>query len=91
MVDLDFGGLTLIVNREERMEGSELDEGLKVLESSLAHINWRLKPSSKRRLQLGLVSLISRIIFITCYGLFPIHAHINFGICVQILWPSLQD
>lgn len=37
-------------------EASELDEGMKVLESCLALINWRLKPSTKRRLQLGLKS-----------------------------------
>lgn len=36
---------------------SELDQGMKVLDSCLANINWRLKPSSKRRLQLGYFSL----------------------------------
>jgi len=41
------------------MEASELDEGMKVLDSCLTNVNWRLKPSSKRRLQLGFFSLLS--------------------------------
>lgn len=32
---------------------AELDEAMKVLDSSLAQIKWRLKPSTKRRLELG--------------------------------------
>lgn len=35
------------------MEAAEAEEALKVLESSLKHIKWRLKSSSKRRLQIG--------------------------------------
>ncbi|KAJ1424468.1 hypothetical protein SESBI_11662 [Sesbania bispinosa] len=35
------------------MEVSELDEGMKVLDSCLALINWRLKPSSKHILALS--------------------------------------
>jgi len=33
------------------------EEALKVLDSSLSQIKWRLKPSSKRRLQIGITSL----------------------------------
>lgn len=36
------------------MEIAELDEALKVLDSSLSHIKWRLKSSSRRRLHIGL-------------------------------------
>ncbi|KAK8510378.1 hypothetical protein V6N13_100405 [Hibiscus sabdariffa] len=35
------------------MEGAEVEEALKVLDASLSHIKWRLKSSSKRRLQIG--------------------------------------
>lgn len=35
------------------MEGAEAEETLKVLDASLSHIKWRLKSSSKRRLQIG--------------------------------------
>ena len=35
------------------MDVAELDEALKVLDSSLSHIKWRLKHSSKRRLEIG--------------------------------------
>ncbi|KAK8332776.1 hypothetical protein V6Z12_A10G160800 [Gossypium hirsutum] len=34
------------------MEGAEAEETLKVLDASLSHIKWRLKSSSKRRLQI---------------------------------------
>lgn len=36
------------------MEAIELDEAMNVLDSCLAQIKWRLKSTSKRRLQLGL-------------------------------------
>ncbi|KAK7261618.1 hypothetical protein RIF29_27933 [Crotalaria pallida] len=42
-------------------ELSELEEGLKVLDSSLALIKWHLKPSSKRRLQLDIMALCTRL------------------------------
>ncbi|XP_061374768.1 uncharacterized protein LOC133316987 isoform X2 [Gastrolobium bilobum] len=43
------------------MEASELDESMKVLDSCLALINWRLKPSTKRRLQLDILALSTRM------------------------------
>ncbi|TKY48327.1 40S ribosomal protein S4-C [Spatholobus suberectus] len=56
------------------MEASELDEGMKVLDSCLAHINWRLKPSSKRRLQLDILALTTRmraVVMIDYGGIMP--------------------
>lgn len=41
------------------MEAAEAEEALKVLESSLKHIKWRLKSSSKRRLQIDVLALCS--------------------------------
>ncbi|MED6170806.1 hypothetical protein PIB30_034716 [Stylosanthes scabra] len=38
-----------------------MDEGMKVLESALSLVNWRLKPSSKRRLQLDMMALSTRL------------------------------
>jgi hypothetical protein len=35
------------------MEVAEMDEALKVLDSSLSLIKWRLKFSTKRRLEIG--------------------------------------
>ncbi|KAI4324317.1 hypothetical protein L6164_023868 [Bauhinia variegata] len=40
---------------------AELDEALKLLNSSLAHIKWRLKSSSKRRLELDILALCTRM------------------------------
>lgn len=38
---------------ERKMEAREMEEALKVLDSSLSQIKWRLKFPAKRRLQLG--------------------------------------
>lgn len=35
------------------MDAEQLEEALRVFESSLSQIKWRLKPSSKSRLQTG--------------------------------------
>ncbi|XP_027344269.1 uncharacterized protein LOC113856590 [Abrus precatorius] len=56
------------------MDASELDEGMKVLESCLALINWRLKPSSKRRLQLDIIALSTRmrpVVMVDYGGIMP--------------------
>ncbi|KAK2371166.1 hypothetical protein QL285_084144 [Trifolium repens] len=56
------------------MEAIELDEAMKVLDSSLSQINWRLKSSSKRRLQLDIVALITRmrpVVMIDYGGILP--------------------
>ncbi|CAJ1955552.1 unnamed protein product [Sphenostylis stenocarpa] len=56
------------------MEPSELDEGMKVLDSCLTNINWRLKPSSKRRLQLDMLALITRmrpVVMVDYGGIMP--------------------
>ncbi|XP_020223315.1 uncharacterized protein LOC109805582 [Cajanus cajan] len=56
------------------MEASELDEGMKVLDSCLARINWRLKPSSKRRLQLDILALATTmrpVVMIDYGGIMP--------------------
>ncbi|XP_057728265.1 uncharacterized protein LOC130944116 [Arachis stenosperma] len=42
----------------ERMDE---EEGMEVLDSALSLINWRLKPSSKRRLQLDMMALSTRL------------------------------
>lgn len=39
------------------MEVAELDEALKVLDSSLSLIKWRLKSQSRRRLEIGPFSI----------------------------------
>ncbi|GAV90575.1 hypothetical protein CFOL_v3_33984, partial [Cephalotus follicularis] len=46
------------------MEVLESNEALKVLESSLSHIKWRLKSSSKRRLHIDILAL--------CTGMRPV-------------------
>ncbi|XVF37694.1 hypothetical protein REPUB_Repub20aG0031600 [Reevesia pubescens] len=46
------------------MEAAEVEEALKVLEASLTHIKWRLKSSSKRRLQIDVLAL--------CNGMRPV-------------------
>lgn len=46
------------------MEAAEAEEALKVLDASLSHIKWRLKSSSKRRLQIDLLAL--------CTGMRPV-------------------
>ena len=38
---------------QSQMEVAEMDEALKVLESSLSLIKWRLKSPTKRRLEIG--------------------------------------
>lgn len=38
------------------MESAQVEEALKVLNSSLSQIKWRLKSSSKLRLEIGLFS-----------------------------------
>ncbi|KAK6146309.1 hypothetical protein DH2020_020178 [Rehmannia glutinosa] len=43
------------------MDAAELEEVLRVFEASLSHIKWRLKPSSKRRLQTDILALCSRM------------------------------
>ncbi|CAJ2661017.1 unnamed protein product [Trifolium pratense] len=56
------------------MEAIELDEAMKVLDSSLSQINWRLKSSSKRRLQLDIIALITRmrpVVMIDYGGILP--------------------
>ncbi|KAL2332218.1 hypothetical protein Fmac_019799 [Flemingia macrophylla] len=56
------------------MEASELDEGMMVLDSCLARINWRLKPSSKRRLQLDILALATKmrpVVMIDYGGIMP--------------------
>lgn len=55
--------LKLKHNEKKKMEVLELDESTKILDSCLAQINWRLKSSTKRRLQLGntLLSLTYKI------------------------------
>ncbi|RDX93444.1 hypothetical protein CR513_24299, partial [Mucuna pruriens] len=63
-----------IDNRDCDMEASELDEGMKVLNSCLVHINWRLKPSSKRRLQLDILALTTRmrsVVMVDYGGIMP--------------------
>ncbi|KAJ8445272.1 hypothetical protein Cgig2_024478 [Carnegiea gigantea] len=46
------------------------EEALKVLDSSLSQIKWRLKPSSKRRLQIDVLALCSamRPVIMVDYG-----------------------
>ncbi|XP_052726926.1 uncharacterized protein LOC108333973 isoform X3 [Vigna angularis] len=56
------------------MEASDLDEGMKVLDACLTNINWRLKPSSKRRLQLDMLALITRmrpVVMVDYGGIMP--------------------
>ncbi|CAL5200071.1 unnamed protein product [Lathyrus oleraceus] len=56
------------------MEAIELDEAMNVLDSCLAQIKWRLKSTSKRRLQLDIVALITRmrpVIMIDYGGIMP--------------------
>ncbi|KAG8481287.1 hypothetical protein CXB51_026114 [Gossypium anomalum] len=43
------------------MEGAEVGETLKVLDASLSHIKWRLKSSSKRRLQIDVLAVCTRM------------------------------
>ncbi|KAH6816052.1 hypothetical protein C2S53_011808 [Perilla frutescens var. hirtella] len=43
------------------MDASELEEVLRVFEKSLSQIKWRLKPSSKSRLQTDILALSSRM------------------------------
>ncbi|KAI9081999.1 hypothetical protein K1719_036261 [Acacia pycnantha] len=49
---------------------AELDEAMKVLDSSLAQINWHLKPSTKRRLELDILALTTgmRPVVMVDYG-----------------------
>ena len=77
------------IDNNNRMEASELDEGMKVLDSCLTNINWRLKPSSKRRLQLGflLTSLFSISFFLSSLILIPFMASLQ--IC--LLWSQECD
>ncbi|XP_057458912.1 uncharacterized protein LOC130749554 [Lotus japonicus] len=56
------------------MEASELDEAMKVLDSCLSLINWRLKPYSKRRLQLDILALCTRmrpVVMVDYGGIMP--------------------
>ncbi|XP_004486912.1 uncharacterized protein [Cicer arietinum] len=56
------------------MEVLELDESTKILDSCLAQINWRLKSSTKRRLQLDIIALITKmraVIMIDYGGIMP--------------------
>ncbi|KAK4424974.1 hypothetical protein Salat_1691000 [Sesamum alatum] len=41
------------------MDATELEEALRVFEAALSQIKWRLKPSSKRRLQTDILALCS--------------------------------
>ncbi|KAI5653499.1 hypothetical protein M9H77_30686 [Catharanthus roseus] len=52
------------------MEAVQLDELLKVFESSLSQIKWKLKPSSKRRLETDMLALITemRPVIMVDYG-----------------------
>ncbi|EOY04846.1 hypothetical protein QUC31_017061 [Theobroma cacao] len=43
------------------MEAAQVEEALKVLDASLSHIKWRLKSSAKRRLQIDVLALCSRM------------------------------
>ncbi|KAL3641686.1 hypothetical protein CASFOL_012501 [Castilleja foliolosa] len=43
------------------MDASEVEQVLRVFESSLSQIKWRLKPSSKSRLQTDILALCSRM------------------------------
>ncbi|TYI61011.1 hypothetical protein E1A91_D10G144400v1 [Gossypium mustelinum] len=43
------------------MEVAEVEETLKVLDASLSHIKWRLKSSSKRRLQIDVLAVCTRM------------------------------
>jgi len=67
---------------------SELDQGMKVLDSCLANINWRLKPSSKRRLQLGYFSLS---LSLSQFLLILLLSFIHFLVCPQMFSLSLQE
>lgn len=56
------------------MEAIELDEAMKIIDSCLSQINWRLKSSSKRRLQLDIIALITRmrpVVMIDYGGIMP--------------------
>lgn len=56
------------------MEAIELDEAMKTIDSCLSQINWRLKSSSKRRLQLDIIALITRmrpVVMIDYGGIMP--------------------
>ncbi|WVZ00181.1 hypothetical protein V8G54_026250 [Vigna mungo] len=56
------------------MEALDLDEGMKVLDACLTNISWRLKPSSKRRLQLDMLALITRmrpVVMVDYGGIMP--------------------
>ncbi|KAE9588128.1 hypothetical protein Lalb_Chr22g0352091 [Lupinus albus] len=62
---------------------AELEEGLKVLDSSIALINWRLKPSSKRRLHSDILALCTRlrpVIMIDYGGKMPELQHCLFSL-----------
>ncbi|GMI92958.1 hypothetical protein like AT3G59490 [Hibiscus trionum] len=43
------------------MEAAEVEEALKVLDASLTHIKWRLKSSSKRRLQIDVLAVCTEM------------------------------
>ncbi|PIN11895.1 hypothetical protein CDL12_15497 [Handroanthus impetiginosus] len=43
------------------MDAAELEEALRVFESALSQIKWRLKPSSRSRLQTDILALCSRM------------------------------
>uniref|UniRef100_A0A5B7B4A1 Uncharacterized protein n=1 Tax=Davidia involucrata TaxID=16924 RepID=A0A5B7B4A1_DAVIN len=52
------------------MEAAGLEEALKVLESSLSQTKWRLKPASKRRLEIDVLALCTgmRAVIMVDYG-----------------------
>ncbi|KAJ9189189.1 hypothetical protein P3X46_000515 [Hevea brasiliensis] len=52
------------------MEAAEVEEALRVLDSSLSHIKWRLKSPSKHRLQLDVLALCTemRPVIMVDYG-----------------------
>lgn len=56
------------------MEAIELDEAMKTIDSCLSQMNWSLKSSSKRRLQLDIIALITRmrpVVMIDYGGIIP--------------------
>ncbi|XP_058748783.1 uncharacterized protein LOC131621753 isoform X2 [Vicia villosa] len=56
------------------MDSIELDEAITVIDSCLSQIKWRLKSSSKHRLQLDIIALITRmrpVIMIDYGGIMP--------------------
>ncbi|AES67775.1 hypothetical protein MtrunA17_Chr2g0329471 [Medicago truncatula] len=56
------------------MEAIELDEAMKTIDSCLSQMNWSLKSSSKRRLQLDIIALITRmrpVVMIDYGGIMP--------------------